>query len=198
MLQGSLLTIGDPGVDLCATSERLDLGGDSWVELTRGWLRGADELFELLATTLAWHHGRRRMYDRMVDEPRLTHWLHPDRPTPHPVLGEARRALESHYGVELRGPGCNYYRHGLDSVAWHGDRELRHLDDTLVAVLTLGSRRPWLLRPAGGGRSRDLAPASGDLLVMGGACQRDWEHAVPKASGGGPRISVTWRWTRGR
>jgi alkylated DNA repair dioxygenase AlkB len=100
--------------------------------------------------------------------------------------------------VPFGGPFLNYYRDGRDSVAWHGDTEMRHVEDTRVAILTLGAARPFLLRPRGGGRSRDLRPGSGDLLVMGGACQRDWEHAVPKTAHAGPRISVSVRWTSGR
>jgi len=98
----------------------------------------------------------------------------------------------------MRGPALNYYRDGRDSVAPHRDRELRKLDETLIAIVTLGARRPFLVRPRGGGRSRNIAPAGGDLLVMGGACQRGWEHAVPKVVNAGPRISVTWRWSSGR
>ena len=93
------------------------------------------------------------------------------------------------------GPGLNHYRDGNDSVAFHRDRELRQLTDTMVAVLTLGARRPFLVRPHGGGRSIDLSPASGDLLVMGGRCQLDWEHGVPKVAAAGARVSVSWRWT---
>ena len=132
------------------------------------------------------------MWDRVLDDPRLSYWG-PD-VADHPDLAAMRRALERRYGRRLRPPGLNYYRDGRDSVAWHSDRELRRLDDTLVAVVTLGTRRPFLVRPKGGGSSVDLAPASGDLLVMGGACQRDWEHTVPKTARSGPRISASWRW----
>lgn len=84
-------------------------------------------------------------------------------------------------------------------MAFHADRELRDREaDAIVAVLTLGERRPFLLRPMqtrGGAarRSRDFAPGPGDLLVMGGRCQRSWEHGVPKVARAGPRVSVTWR-----
>src|SRR6266511_3387520 len=122
-------------------------------------------------------------------------WLRAAEPVPHPVLPELRGALEAHYGVVFGGIGLNYYRDGRDSVAPHRDRELRHLDDTLIAIVTLGARRPFLVRPRGGGRSRDISPASGDLLVMGGRTQQDWEHGVPKVKHAGPRISVTWRWS---
>ena len=105
-------------------------------------------------------------------------------------------SLEKMYHVPLVGPGLNYYRDGHDSVAFHGDRELRQLNDTIVAILTLGATRPFLLRPLGGGRSRDFRPASGDLLVMGGACQALFEHSVPKIASSGPRVSASWRWAR--
>jgi alkylated DNA repair dioxygenase AlkB len=105
------------------------------------------------------------------------------------------RELDALLDVRLSGPGCNYYRDGRDSVAWHADRELRELTDTRVAILTLGACRPFLLRPKGGGKSRDLAPGAGDLLVMGGACQMRWEHSIPKSKYAGPRVSCSWRWS---
>ncbi len=104
--------------------------------------------------------------------------------------------LERLYGVPLAGPGLNYYRDGRDSVAFHADRELEYLSNTIVAIVTLGVSRPFLVRPRGGGRSVDFRPASGDLLVMGGACQAHFEHAVPKTAACGPRVSASWRWAR--
>jgi len=135
------------------------------------------------------------MYDRMVDDPRLSRWYARTASFPHPVLHELRDALQSHYRVELGGVGLNFYRDGHDSVAPHADRELRRLDDTIVAIVTLGARRPFLVRPRAGGPSIDLAPASGDLLVMGGACQLRYEHGVPKVRHAGPRISCSYRWS---
>jgi len=108
------------------------------------------------------------------------------------VIGEA---LDTRLGVPLAGPAMNFYRDGADSVAWHADRELRELDDTRVAIVTLGAQRPFLVRPKGGGRSRNLAPGAGDVLVMGGACQLRWEHSVPKTRSAGPRISCSFRWS---
>src|SRR5262249_26112818 len=89
--------------------------------------------------------------------------------------------------------GLNYYRNGRDSVAWHRDTELRNLDRTLVAIVTLGAARPFLVRPVGGGASHDIHPGSGDLLVMGGASQMGWEHCVPKVSSSGPRFWMSYR-----
>jgi len=196
-LQGTLLGAEVPAIRPGAAFERTMLDDRCWVDGARAWLAGADTVLAHLAVGVDWEQRRRRMWDRMVDDPRLSRWLSRRDPSPHPVLGDARDTLERRYGVVLSGPALNYYRNGRDSVAPHGDRELRALDDTLVAILTLGARRPFLVRPAGGGRSIDLAPGSGDLLVMGGATQLGWEHAVPKVARCGPRISVSWRWSRG-
>jgi alkylated DNA repair dioxygenase AlkB len=194
-LQRSLLSAGDPAVDPAAPWERRHLDAGSWIDVARGFLRGADDVLDHIVARVPWSCGRRPMYDRMVDDPRLSYRCPDRRTAPHPVLGEARAALHARYGVELGPVAFNYYRDGRDSVASHRDRELRELDDTVVAIVTLGARRPFLVRPHGrrGARSYDLAPGSGDLLVMGGACQRGWEHGVPKVARAGPRVSATWR-----
>lgn len=191
--QPSLLGSGEPRV-VDAPVERVELDDRCWVDLGRGWLDGADTLLDVLGDRVEWGQHRRWMYGRMVDDPRLTARLGRDDPLPHPVLAEIRDALEQRYEVELGGVGLNFYRDGRDSVAPHRDRELRDVDDGLVAIVTLGGRRPFLVRPHGGGKSRDLAPASGDLLVMGGAMQAGWEHGIPKVARAEPRISCTWRW----
>lgn len=193
MLQGNLLALGPPAVT-DAPVDRLVLDGGSWVDVVRGLLLGADQVLVELIDGVTWHQGRRRMWDRTVDDPRLSRWYRRTDPDPHPALVEVRRWLEARYHRPFGGVGLNYYRDGTDSVAPHRDRELRQLDDTLVAILTLGSQRPFRLRPTGGGPSRDLSPASGDLLVLGGRCQQDWEHGVPKVRSAGPRISASWRW----
>jgi len=195
--QPTLLGVAPPGPNPTASRERLALDGTSWVEIVRDWWAGCDVLLAELIEHVPWRQGRRRMWDRMVDDPRLSHWCRRGEPEPHTALALMRNRLVGWYDRPLRPPGLNYYRDGRDSVAWHADRELRDLDDTLVAIVTFGARRPFLIRPAGGGPSTDLAPGSGDLLVMGGAAQRDWEHAVPKTSRPGPRVSVSWRWTSG-
>jgi alkylated DNA repair dioxygenase AlkB len=195
VLQRTLFGDGEPRVNERASVVRVDLDDESWVEISRGWLFGADSLLDALVDGVDWKQGRRKMYDRVLDDPRLSHWYTRRDPLPHPALDEIGRRLDRQLGRSLFGPACNYYRDGDDSVAWHADRELRELTDTRIAILTLGACRPFLLRPKGGGKSRDLAPASGDLLVMGGACQMRWEHAVPKRKYSGPRVSCSWRWT---
>lgn len=196
-LQGSLYACGEPEVRGVGF-ERVELAPGTWVETARGLLGGADDLLVELVGGTDWRVGRRRMYERMVDDPRLSRWYSRDEGEPHPVLSTVRSELERRYRRRLSGVGLNYYRDGNDSVAFHADRELRELSDSLVAILVLGQRRPFLLRPSGGGASIDLSPGSGDLIVMGGRCQADFEHAVPKSSRPlGPRISASWRWSPG-
>jgi alkylated DNA repair dioxygenase AlkB len=192
-LQRTLLGGGPPALDLAAPTERVELDDRSWVDVVRGWLLGADTLFDLLVAKVPWRQGRRWMYDRMVDEPRLTRGYANDDPLPHPALGDVRAALSERYGRRFGGVFLNYYRDGHDSVAFHRDRELRELDEGLVAIVTLGATRPFLFRPRAGGRSVDVRPGSGDLMVMRGRCHCDWEHGVPKTAAAGPRISASTR-----
>jgi alkylated DNA repair dioxygenase AlkB len=196
--QTNLFAAGPVAVREDCEFARLDLGAGAWVDVARSWLGGADELCLRLVDEVDWQHHRRWMYDRMVDEPRLTRWYDATDPLPDPSLAWYRTAVGRRYDVGFGAVALNFYRDGNDSVAPHADRELRLLDDTLVAILTLGAARPFLLRPQGGGRAIDVHPGSGDLLVMGGTCQATWEHAVPKVSGGaGPRISASIRWAGG-
>jgi alkylated DNA repair dioxygenase AlkB len=196
--QRNLFGTGPPHVDPDVGVERVELDCGAWVDIARGYLAGADTLLDRLVESVDWRQGRRWMFDRMVDDPRLSRWYRRGDPFPDPSLVDARRALGHHYGVELGSVGLNYYRDGRDSVAFHRDRELRHLGDTLVAIVTVGARRPFLIRPRSGGKSIDIAPASGDLLVMGGTCQLHYEHGVPKVACAGPRISASYRWSSKR
>jgi alkylated DNA repair dioxygenase AlkB len=157
-------------------------------------------VFEQLVRTVPWRAEKRQMYDKVVAVPRLLCFYGEDAPLPDPVLTAARTALSAHYEPELGEPfrtaGLCLYRDGRDSVAWHGDTIGRgSREDTMVAILSLGTPRPLLLRPReGGSRPLRFEVGHGDLLVMGGSCQRTWEHAVPKTSQPvGPRISVQFR-----
>jgi alkylated DNA repair dioxygenase AlkB len=199
--QPSLLDLApEPALGPLATSmRRTPLARGAWLDVRPGWLTGADELFERLAATVPWRAERRPMYDRVVDVPRLLCFYGEDDELPDPVLARARRALSQHYGPELGEPfvtaGLCLYRDGRDSVAWHGDRIGRgRTEDTMVAILSLGAPRPLMLRPRGGGPALRHDLGHGDLIVMGGSCQRTWEHAIPKtARPVGPRISIQFR-----
>lgn len=177
---------------------RRPLTRGAWVDLCRGWLPRADEVFETLVRDVPWRAERRQMYDRLVDVPRLVHTYMIGDELPHPVLTAARDALTRHYEPELGEPfrtaGCCYYRDGRDSVAWHGDTIGRgKTADTMVAIVSVGDPRKLHLRPRAGGDSVVVEMGHGDLVVMGGSCQRTWEHAVPKVAHAGPRISVQFR-----
>lgn len=178
------------------TRRELSLG--AWVDVVRTWLPDADDALATLVAEVPWRAERRRMYDRLVDVPRLVCQYMIDEPLPHDSLTEAREALSDHYAEELgerfRTAGCCYYRDGRDSVAWHGDTIGRgKSSDTMVAILSLGDPRKLCLRPRAGGDAIAIEMGHGDLLVMGGSCQRTWEHAVPKVATAGPRISVQFR-----
>ncbi|MEN3310655.1 MAG: hypothetical protein V7603_6857 [Micromonosporaceae bacterium] len=201
--QASLLDAGDevePG-PLDASVRRTTLGNGAWIDVRPGWLRGADTLFQRLRDGVPWRAERRQMYDRVVDVPRLLCFYDEDQPMPDPALDAARRALDEHYRGELGEPfrtvGLCCYRDGRDSVAWHGDTIGRgSTEDTMVAIISVGAPRALLLRPRGGGGGRPVRHdlGHGDLIVMGGSCQRTWEHAVPKtARPTGPRISIQFR-----
>ncbi len=130
------------------------------------------------------------MWGTKVDEPRLSvrHW--PDAPV---LVAQLGAALGVAYGCDLSAVSANYYRDGADSVAFHGDTAGRYRAETVVAIVSLGAPRRFLVRPKGGGRSRCFALADGDLLVMGGTCQHTFDHAVPKMSRAGPRVSLMFR-----
>jgi alkylated DNA repair dioxygenase AlkB len=185
--------------ELAPAVTRTVLARGAWLDLLPGWVTGADALFERLARAVPWRAERRQMYDQIVDVPRLLSFYGEGDALPDPALAEARRALNAHYGPQLGEPLCTaglcLYRDGRDSVAWHGDTSGRQVRETIVAIISLGTPRTLLLRPrGGGGPALRHEVGHGDLLVMGGTCQRTWQHAIPKtARVTGPRISVQFR-----
>lgn len=196
-------------IDRAASVQRHDLDAASWVDVVAGFVRDADAQMEHLHDDVDWEASEVLRYDRYVPEKRLSAGLRAD---DRPLTRQTAMHLESHYRVPWTGVAAILYRNGDDFQGFHGDRELRWLDDTLIAIVVLGERRPFVVRsrqasdrydrvPAGQ-RPDDvvLTPGHGDLLVMGGACQRDWLHTVPPAATDLPRVSLTWRWTskRGR
>jgi alkylated DNA repair dioxygenase AlkB len=181
------------------TVQRRQLTLGAWVDHRPGWVQGSDELFLRLVEQVPWHAERRPMYERVVAVPRLLKFYGEGEPLPDPLLTLARDRLNEHYapelGEEFVTAGCCFYRDGRDSVAWHGDTIGRsRTEDTMVAIVSFGTPRPLLLRQKGGGETLRYPLGHGDLIVMGGSCQRTWEHAIPKtAKGVGPRISVQFR-----
>jgi alkylated DNA repair dioxygenase AlkB len=195
--QGSLFGLDEARPDdRFAGVTRVDLGRGAWVDHGPGWLGGSDTLFAELVETASWAQRRRRMYDGVVDEPRLTSWWSLPAVGLPPVVLRARDLLADRYGVDFDSVGCNLYRDGHDSVAWHGDTVRKTMATPVVAIVSLGEPRRLLLRPTGGGPSRRYDLGGGDLFVMGGTCQHTWQHCVPKVKQAGPRLSVTYRHSR--
>ncbi len=196
--QGSLFGTLEPDFDASfAASTRLDLDATTWVDLAPGWLCGADQVHDYLVATLPFRQRTGvRMYDRLVDEPRLSAWwrVGQGEPEPLPVLHEIRVLLSERYDEPFDSIGFNLYRDGNDSVAWHGDRHRHLVTNPVIAIVSVGAPRPFRLRPRGGGSSLSWNLGHGDLFVMGGACQHLWEHTVPKVKlTTGPRLSITFR-----
>lgn len=197
-------------IDRRAAARRIDLGGGSWVDVVDGFVRDADTAFERVRDTTSWEQNEVLRYDTYVPERRLGAAL---RVESSPLLRQADLHLTATYRQRFTGVAAILYRDGDDFQGLHSDREMRWLDDTLIAIVVLGQRRPFVVRrrtpmrevvervPAGRGPDDIvLTPGEGDLLVMGGACQREWLHGIPQADTPNARISLTWRWTsrRGR
>jgi alkylated DNA repair dioxygenase AlkB len=193
--QMTLFDRGAPEIDpaLLSSLRRTDLDDTAWVEYLPGWIRGQETLLDAVAGSTSWRHERREMYERTVDVPRLVASLPDDGPG-HPLLFRIRDVLSAHYAAAFARISLGYYRNGADSVAWHGDYVARQLSEAVVATVSLGEPRRFLLRPkVGGGRSLAFSLGCGDLLVMGGACQRTWQHAIPKVARALPRLAVMFR-----
>lgn len=196
--QGSLFGAREVGFDArFSDAERRDLSGESWIEIDRAWLEGTDRLLDDLVELLPLRQRTGvRMYDQIVDEPRLSAWWSAASGSPEPleVLGDMRAVLADRYAEPFDSIGFNLYRHGQDSVAWHADRHATVVTNPVVAIVSLGAPRPFRMRPKGGGASHFWDLGNGDLFVMAGACQHEWEHTVPKVRRTtGPRLSVTFR-----
>lgn len=176
--------------------ERIVLDETCWLDYAQGWVRGADELFRQVLDASQWGQRVRRMYDKKMLEPRLTApWsVDSDVPLEPRILDDMRLCLSERYGVLFDSVGFNLYRDGQDSVAWHGDKIVKEIEQPIVVLVSLGEPRRFLLRPKGGGRSRAFQLGRGDLLVTGGRTQRHWEHSVPKVAHAGPRISLAFRY----
>jgi len=197
-MQASLFDTGDPAFDPRLNGlERLELDHGAWVDYLPHWLAGHEAVYQDLVSSADWKHERRLMYDRIVDVPRLTAAAPAHGPGAR-LLQNLSATLSGNYGVTFKGISLAWYRDGKDSVAPHGDRIGRHGGDTVVAIVSVGAPRRFVLRPVAGGRSLVFSPGWGDLLAMGGSCQRTWLHGVPKLVRASPRISIQFRATAPR
>jgi alkylated DNA repair dioxygenase AlkB len=191
--QLGLLGHAAPALDTgFAALRRHELSEGAWVDYVPGWISGHERLFDALLQGTQWHTGEELIYDRTVTTPRL-HALLPDDGPGHPLLEDVRHVLRARYGEEFVRLSLALYRDGRDSVAFHGDRIARNMPEALVATVSLGTPRRLLLRPRGGGRSRAFNLGWGDLFVMGGSCQRTWQHGIPKVAHAAARMAIMFR-----
>lgn len=174
--------------------ERFELGQGAWVDRQPGWASAPDDLFAQVLEGLDWREGVERIRGVEVPRPRLVAAFGGGQPPGGlGVIGEMSAALSERYGVHLDRISCNLYRDGRDSVAWHGDRVARNRQEATVATLSLGDARTFRIRPKGGGPSIGWPAGHGDLIVMGGSCQRTHDHSIPKVAKAGPRVAVMFR-----
>jgi alkylated DNA repair dioxygenase AlkB len=196
--QLDLFATGAPSFDgaFCAL-KRTELSHGAWVDYVPSWVAGQDALFDTLERDLPWRSETMQMYDKIVDVPRLLAAIAPDG-AGQPLLGEMRDALSERYAERFVHTTAALYRDGHDSVAMHGDTTARNMLEALVATVSLGEPRRFAMRAVEGGDSFSLMLGRGDLVVMGGTCQRTWRHGVPKAKSAGPRIAIMFRpaWAR--
>jgi len=192
--QPGLFDGDEPSLDRSfATARRVRLDETAWIEHVPGWLAGSGQVLGTVLDTIAWEQRQRWMYTRTVIEPRLTAEYPVLADAPQPILREIGAALSAHYGVRYERLWMNLYRDNSDGTGWHADRPDNKLPEAVIPVLSLGAPRRFLIRPVAGGKSTVFTPASGDLIVMGGTCQRGWEHCVPKQkTSAGPRASLNF------
>jgi alkylated DNA repair dioxygenase AlkB len=189
-----------PGFDArFAALRRMTLDKGAWVDHVPGWVTGDGALLDELERGLAWRSETMVLYDREVAVPRLLARV--DRSgAGQPLIDAMRAALSERYGEPFVHVSAALYRDGRDSVAMHGDTTARDMLQAVVATVSLGVPRRFVLRPVeAGGESVALPLGRGDLVVMGGTCQRTWRHGIPKVAAAGPRIAVMFRpvWATG-
>ncbi|HZE51263.1 MAG TPA: alpha-ketoglutarate-dependent dioxygenase AlkB [Jatrophihabitantaceae bacterium] len=199
--QQSLFAGADVEIDASfGTVVRYDLDETSWVELVPGWLSGDDRLLGRLVAAVPFEQHQRWMYNQLFDEPRLTAEYPDIGAAPESFVRVIADALSRRYGVTYDGLWLNLYRDERDRTGWHRDWATCKRELCIVPVLSLGATRRFLLKPRAGGSSTALTVTGGDLVVMGGRCQRDWLHSVPKQSRpAGARVSLNFEssWQRG-
>jgi len=156
-----------PAIDVAAferaTDHRLD--EHSWIAYVPGLLVGHDQLLAELATLDVWEQRRRWMYDREVDEPRLT-GEYDDLGAAPALLIELAATFSERFDVPYDRIWMNWYRNYRDGTGWHADRPAHKAPTATVPVLSLGAARRFMIRPAAGGSSTVFTPAGGDLIVM--------------------------------
>lgn len=185
---------------------------DARLDFDPRWLTAmdSDALFATLRADIAWETHRIRLFGRQVDSPRLSCWIGDPgtaytysgtRFEPHPwpaALLALRERLQQDIGVPFNSVLANLYRDGRDSMGWHSDDERELGVEPVIASLSLGAARRFVLRNRRDPDSKlALDLADGSLLLMRGQTQRHWRHALPRtAKPVGERINLTFRFLR--
>lgn len=163
-------------------------------------------LFERLMREIPWTTHRLRIFGREVDAPRRSCWIGDPgagytysrtrfEPEPWPaVLRPVRARLEAEVGAHFDSVLANLYRDGRDSMGWHSDDEPELGPEPVIASLSLGGTRRFVLKHRRTDARHAIELPSGSLLLMHGATQRDWKHALPRtARPVAARINLTFR-----
>jgi alkylated DNA repair dioxygenase AlkB len=166
----------------------------------------ADDLFAQLSAQLAWSRHTVRLFGRELPAPRLSAWhgepnatyrYSGTRHAPQPwsaALLAARARIAGALGLDFNGVLGNFYRDGADAMGWHSDDEPELGPAPVIASASFGAPRRFALRHRDSGRREVLELGHGSLLVMAGASQRCWQHALPRtARPCPPRINLTFR-----
>ena len=190
--------------------KKVDLGQGSWVTYEVDWLspETAIKSFEILHHELNWVERSIIAKGKVVQQPRLMTWagalpylysgqvLEPQ--AMHPLLNELGQRLSQEYGLDFNHVVANLYRNGKDRVGFHADDEPELGYEPLIASISLGISRRFVLKHKYKSRKKGFNLKSGSLLVMGGACQHRWYHALPaNPQITEPRINLTYRVLRG-
>ncbi len=202
------------GLGLGLDGLRRDLGEGAWVALLEDFIVDDVALMETLRQTLPLGPQTIRLAGREVLSPRLVSW-HGDpgayyrysgrtfAPRPWtPDLLVVKDRVGTAVGVSFNSVLANYYRDGRDSMGEHADDEPElgpEPDNILIASVSLGARRRFLLRHKRSGVIQEFALGAGNLLVMGGTTQRHFKHRVPRTTApAGARMNLTFRVVVGR
>jgi alkylated DNA repair dioxygenase AlkB len=186
------------------------IGQGAWLHYDAAFLAPdeADALFAALRELVPWEERAIVVFGKEVVQPRLVSWygdlpyrysgqtLDP-RPLP-PVVAALNERVAALCGVPFNHIVLNLYRNGKDHVAMHCDAEPELGREPVIASLSLGARRKFIMRPKRRKFWKSMSLDHGSLLVMGGTCQHKWRHGVPKQPGSvGERINVTFRLLHG-
>ena len=172
----------------------------------------ADRIYHQLQNDLPWRQDEIHVYGRLCKIPRLQHYqaeqgadyaysgLYLPAEPFHPNVDELRQQIQAKAQFTSNAVLLNYYRDGKDSMGWHSDDEASLGKHPIIASVSLGETRRFLLREKANHRNKvEIALAHGSLLLMKGETQSRWQHSVAKtASPIGGRINLTFRYIKGK